>query len=499
MKNFQDEINSMKNNKTISDKMQNNPNNIQKEKNTQTLENKAIKCIDSENYENFQNINAIEKKCTLSKLYKNLKNDGFSFLDDENVENLHKIIGDDFKFIDNVKNSQSGEKSTRIKIEEDHKNLHLFPNILFLNNKNEEKIIDFSEKEDIKEIKNDIKLITKNENSEKTKKKENIKKEINENKVIIEQDKNIKNDNNEDINQSYLAKGWEDFSFLDQSYSVNNDQTKKQLINNSNINDTNNIINQNKWGTNRNFPITYNITNKNVIINNYNNLDNSNCLMKNMIQKNSMNSNQIFQNQYNNQYNNLQNPISQTININNIIIQNLIKQNIILQNLSNQNINNFENLNSNNTILKKITNKNNLIDINNIMLGLEKRTTIRMMNIPTHITTSELSMRIDKRFNIDPKKENRTYDYIYVPGSMKNASKNLGFAFINFVHPLHIIKFYNFYHKRNLRTDKSNKVCLITFADKQKMKSNFGDDINPYGSYLIFNDTKNHFLSLDKH
>ena len=506
MDNFSTKINDMENNKTISDKIQTNPNNSLKEKNTETLENKIIKHVDSENHEIPQNSNTFEKKSLepikkydIPQLFENLKIDGFSFLDDENVETFSKIIGDNFKFMENIKNSQIGEKSNEDKTEEDQKNSHLFPNILFSDNKKEGKIIDFPKKEDVKEIKNDLKLINKNENYEKNseKKKENIKQKIIGTEVsgALEQ-KNLKN-SNENINHSYLHKSREDLNCLDQSCFVNNNQNQKQLINDLNNNNIKNNFIQNKWEANQNFPKTSNITDKNILSNKYKNLDNCNCLPNNMEQINIMNKNQIFQNQYNTQYNNPQKSFFQNININNIIINNLINQNIILQNFNIQNINNFEKLNSNDTNNKKIINKNNLIDIINIKLGLEKRTTIRMMNIPTHLTTSEFSMKIDKRFNIDSKKENRTYDYLYVPGSIKNASKNLGFAFINFMHPLHIIKFYDFYHKRNLRTEKSNKVCLITFADKQIIKGNFGDDINPYGSYLVFNDTKNHFLSFD--
>ena len=507
MNNFSTKIYHTENNKNISDKVQKNSNNIQKQKNTKIFENKIAKNIDSESNKIPQKLDIHENKSSNSinnynqSRFEILKKDGFCFLDDENEENLHNILWNGFNFTDNAKSSQIGEKSIIVKTDKDQKNSCLFPNILFFDNKVEEKINDFSEEEEIKEIKSDIKLINKNVNTvKKTKKKENIKKESD---IADGQKQNIKNNNinndiNEDINRSYLAKGWEDFSFLEQPYSANDNQIQKQLINNSNINNIKNNFIENKWGQNGNCHINTKVINENSSTNIYQNFDNRNYLMNNIIQNNLINLNQIFQNQYNNQLNNQQNPYIQNIIINNIIIQNLTKQNMILQNFNYQNFINFDNQNLNNPVLKKIINKNNLIDITNIKLGLEKRTTIRMMNIPTHFNTCELSAAIDKRFNIDSKKENRTYNYIYVPGSMKSTSKNIGFAFINFVHPLHIIKFYEFYHKRNLRTFKSNKICLITFADKQIMKGNFGNDINPYGNYLIFSDTKNHFLSFDK-
>ena len=121
-----------------------------------------------------------------------------------------------------------------------------------------------------------------------------------------------------------------------------------------------------------------------------------------------------------------------------------------------------------------------------------------MMNIPPHYTASNLAWAINKNLGINPKKENRTYNYIYVPRTMRNGSKNTGFAFINFVDPKHIIKFYEYYENRNLRTEKSKKICHITFADKQKIENDSSNDINPNGNYLIFNDTKNHYLLLDE-
>ena len=512
MKNLSDQINKMQKNRTIFNKNKTNPNNTLKEKNTEILENENIRQGGSEKYEIPQNLNICEKKSSKSAKNYNLsqleksKNDGFAILDDEKEKNLFNILGDDFKFTENIKTFQIAEKSPNVINEVDLKNLDFFPNKLFSDDENEEKkikIIDFSEEEDSKEIKNDLKLITKNTNTiKKSKNKKNNKQKISGINNIYEQGQNIKNDNNnnnnEDVNQSYLAKGWEDFSFLEKSFYVNDNQNQKELINNSNISNNKNILVKKEWKPNIKFPINSNINNENLLINNFRNFGNCNYFMGNKIQNNSIEQNQIFQNQYNNQFNLPQNPYFQNLNLNNIIIQNLINQNSLFQCSNFMKSISFDNLNLINQPNKKIINKNNLIDIINIKLGLEKRTTIRMMNIPTHFTTSELSKRIDQRFKIDPKKENRTYNYIYVPGSMKSASKNLGFAFINFVHPLHIIKFYEYYHKRNLRTYKSNKVCLITFADKQKMEGNFGDDINPYGNYLIFNDTKNHFLLFEK-
>ena len=351
MDNLSDEIYHTEDNKIISDKIQKNQNGIIKEKYAKILENTSTKTVDSENDETTKNLNIYENKSPESiinynkSLFENLKRDGFPFLDYENAKTLHNILEDGFKFTDNAKSSQIDEKSINVKNEVDQKNLYLFPNILFLNNKNEEKINDFSEEKEIKEIKNDIKLFPKNVDTVKeTKKNENIKKEVD----VGEQGQNIENNDknkniNEDINQNYLIKNCENFSFLEQPYSINNKQNQKQLINNSIINNNKNNLIQNEQEQSKNCQINSEIINENSFINNYKNFDNCNYLKDNIIQNNSINHNQILQSQYNDQFNNNQNPYIQNININNIIIQNLINQNIIFQNFNFQNINNFKN------------------------------------------------------------------------------------------------------------------------------------------------------------
>ena len=469
-------------NQTFSNKTQKNSNNISEEIKNKSLQNKVIRRINSETRETLQNFNIDKKKSSKSlKNYgllplENLKNDDFSFVDDDE-ENLCNFFGD------NSKIEKIGENSINDKNEVEQKNSDIFTSTFFSDDENnEKKIIDFSEDEEGKGIKNDLKLINKNTNYVKNNKQNENKRQItNEINTINEHEQNTNNENtNGDISQSYLAKGWEDFSFLDQTYCTNDIQTKKQLIKNFNN------FNQNQWRLNPNFQINFNIMN---YFNNFKNCGNCNFFMNNIKQNNPMKRKKIHQNKYNNQFNFLQNPYFQNSNNKNNEFKNFnFPQS---QNFKNQN-------NPSKKYEKKDINKNNLIDINNIKSGLEIRTTIRMMNIPEHCSASQLSLAIDKNLNIDPKKENRTYNYIYVPRTMKNGHRNTGFAFINFVHPKHIIKFYEYYQNRNLKTDKSSKICFLTFANKQIKADNLGNDINPNGNYIIFNDTKNHFLLFDK-
>ena len=155
-----------------------------------------------------------------------------------------------------------------------------------------------------------------------------------------------------------------------------------------------------------------------------------------------------------------------------------------------------QNMARNNKIFtKKRIDEKYLINIMDIKTNKEKRTTIRMMNIPSYFKPLDLMKKIDEKFGISPQKENRIYNFIYIP--LKENNKNAGYAFINFVHPKHIIKFCFYFNGKKLKLKTSKKICIITFADKQgayvKHKG-LRDDIND--NFLFFNDTKNHLQLL---
>ena len=157
-------------------------------------------------------------------------------------------------------------------------------------------------------------------------------------------------------------------------------------------------------------------------------------------------------------------------------------------------INNINNLNivrKNNLFHKKSIDRKYIINIMDIKTNKEKRTTIRMMNIPSYFKPLDLMRKIDEKFGISPQKENRVYNFIYIP--FKDENKNTGYAFINFVNPKHIIKFFFYFNGKKLKLKTSQKKCLITFADKQGAyvkNKGLGNDIND--NFMFFNDTKNH-------
>jgi hypothetical protein len=101
----------------------------------------------------------------------------------------------------------------------------------------------------------------------------------------------------------------------------------------------------------------------------------------------------------------------------------------------------FDN-NNNNTLPhskkpKRKTKNNTQINLENILLGIDKRTTIMIKNIPNKYTQKAFTDEINIRFA-------NTYDVFYLPIDYTNNC-NLGFAFINFIHPFYIIDFYETY------------------------------------------------------
>jgi hypothetical protein len=100
-----------------------------------------------------------------------------------------------------------------------------------------------------------------------------------------------------------------------------------------------------------------------------------------------------------------------------------------------------------------------LIDLENIIKGIDKRTTIMIRHIPNKYSCQNI---IDE-INIVCKDK---YDFFYLPLDFENNC-NLGYAFINFIDPLHIIFFYNIFKSRKWLHYNSYKECDLTFAKYQ--------------------------------
>ena len=74
------------------------------------------------------------------------------------------------------------------------------------------------------------------------------------------------------------------------------------------------------------------------------------------------------------------------------------------------------------------------LDIERIKRAEEFRTTIMIKNIPNKYNQSALL----SEFNV---RHQGRFDFLYLPIDFHNIA-NVGYAFVNFVHPLFIIDFY---------------------------------------------------------
>lgn len=86
-------------------------------------------------------------------------------------------------------------------------------------------------------------------------------------------------------------------------------------------------------------------------------------------------------------------------------------------------------------------------------MGIDKRTTLMIRHIPNKYTLKSMLEDINSEFK-------GKYDLFYLPIDYVNNC-NLGFAFINFVDPMHILYFYETYRGRKWKKFNSEKVFLI--------------------------------------
>ena len=104
----------------------------------------------------------------------------------------------------------------------------------------------------------------------------------------------------------------------------------------------------------------------------------------------------------------------------------------------------------------------NIINLMDIFQCKDLRTTLMIKNIPNKYTISSFLEEINGNFK-------ETYDIFYLPIDYVNKC-NLGFAFINFVEPLHIILFYELYKGKKWKKFNSEKICELLYAKFQGKK-----------------------------
>ena len=127
--------------------------------------------------------------------------------------------------------------------------------------------------------------------------------------------------------------------------------------------------------------------------------------------------------------------------------------------------NNKIKINNKNFIINKNTNvfnnKGNLkgekqvLNLDDIVTGKDLRTTVMIRNIPIKYTDEILKEALNEF--------NGKYDCLYMPYDYeKNGNK--GYAFINFVNPLHILYFYEKFNGKKWIHFESSKICELNCA-----------------------------------
>ena len=300
-----------------------------------------------------------------------------------------------------------------------------------------------------------VKKINKNEN-----RRFNNNNDINNNLILNYNQSNLINMNNSNTNQI----GNKNKNFISKS-------NFQMMMNNQNSNLNNNINNN----INNNMNNNMNNNAYNISINNNNNQN-----MLNSNQRYMFYQNQIPQNNY--IFQGGPNPIffpENAFSYNNTPINTKKNQ----KNQNGNNNNNNPNKNNNND--KKAKNKKKfkdkieqklfVIDIDNIIRGTDERTTIMIRHIPNKYTSEAL---LEELNTICKSK----YDFFYLPLDNENEC-NLGYAFINFVHPLHIVHFYHIFKARKWNLYKSNKECDLSFAKfqgKAELTANLDKNMNNF-------------------
>ena len=279
-----------------------------------------------------------------------------------------------------------------------------------------------------------------------------ISKNLNENNSD-NSEQNVKNDNINGQNNKFLN-------------STNNGLTKKLNQNQKEIIDLPLILNQNN---SPNSPINYNIPKLNLNMTYYPKIQNRNLQIpkQSMDKSNSSNLLPELKDSHNsNTNNNFNFPDKKTKN-NNIAVEiNSINNN---KNNSNGNNNyNFTNNKMKTGFNKNMNNANNnikgqkgekqILNLDDIVSGKDTRTTIMIRNIPIKYT--------DEILNEALKEFQGKYDCLYMPYDYeKNGNK--GYAFINFVNPLHILLFYERFNGSKWQHFESPKICELNMAHFQ--------------------------------
>ncbi len=264
------------------------------------------------------------------------------------------------------------------------------------------------------------------------------------------------------------------FGSTDASQNLDNDENSDNIEVNQNINFNKHLNDfRNRINNNNEYDMNYNNIQKMNL-----NLVYCPSLMpnqlQNMIQNQNNSNNNIGQNKNNNKEqisinSNLNNNVNNINNINNTNNANTNNNKAIFFNQNSNTFfhNNTNGTNNNNTNkqvknihhkVESLKGEKQLINIDDIINGKDKRTTVMIRNIPIKYSDK---MLIEELNNFKGK-----FDCIYVPHDYEKGG-NKGYGFINFVHPFHILLFHDKFQNKTWTHFESKKICELNSANFQ--------------------------------
>ena len=145
----------------------------------------------------------------------------------------------------------------------------------------------------------------------------------------------------------------------------------------------------------------------------------------------------------------------------------------------------------NNNAKGNIKGEKQFLNLDDIVTGKDTRTTVMIRNIPIKYTDQILTNALSEF--------NGKYDCLYMPYDYeKNGNK--GYAFINFVNPLHILYFYEKFNGKKWVHFESAKICELNCAhfqginEIQKHAKNYKGQKKP--NYYSINENENMIIPL---
>ena len=102
--------------------------------------------------------------------------------------------------------------------------------------------------------------------------------------------------------------------------------------------------------------------------------------------------------------------------------------------------------------------ENQVINLEDVALGKETRTTVMIRNIPIKYDTIILEKELEP---FEGK-----YDCLYMPYDYDNEG-NKGYAFLNLKNPYHVLLFYEYFNNRDWLYFESKKICGLNYANFQ--------------------------------